>query len=192
MAQPEAGAALDPAVEPFMGAAYRMTELNGAVALAQVRKLDEVLRRTRHAQGTILAGLREVAPSTSTPNGVPFKVRDVPDPEGDCGIALGLLFPSRERAMAYQAALRAEGVGFGPLYGGRPVYDQPALRELRPPWTNGAPLLRGPAPSYEGSLCPRTEDLMARVLVLSVTPDYTDQDARDVVAALAKVSAALG
>jgi dTDP-4-amino-4,6-dideoxygalactose transaminase len=132
-------------------------------------------------------GLREVIAG-----GAPFKLRDVPDPEGDCGIALGVLFESQEKARAYQAALRAEGVGFGLVYGAKPVYDQPALRDLRPPWTNGAPLLRGAAPSYEGSLCPRTEDLMSRALMLSVTPDYTDADARDVVTAFAKVTAALG
>jgi dTDP-4-amino-4,6-dideoxygalactose transaminase len=39
--------------------------------------------------------------------------------------------------------------------------------------------------------CPRTEALMARTLMLSITPDYTDQDARDVVAAVAKVTRAL-
>ena len=187
MAEPEEGTALEPSVEPFMGAAYRMTELSGAVALVQVRKLDEVLRRTQRAQRAMIGELREVVGG-----GAPFKLREVPDPEGDCGIALGLVFTTQEKARAYQAALRAEGVGFGLVYGAKPVYDQAALRELRPPWTNGAPLLRGPAPSYAGSLCPRTEDLMSRALMLSITPDYTDEDAQDVVTAVAKVTAALG
>ena len=187
MANPDEGTPIEPSVEPFMGAAYRMTELSGAIALAQIRKLDDVLRRTQRAQRAIIAGLRDLPTGSA-----PFKLRDVPDPDGDCGIALGLVFTSQEKARTYQAALRAEGIGFGLVYGAKPVYDQPALRELRPPWTNGAPLLRGPAPSYEGSLCPRTEDLMSRSLMLSITPDYADADAQDVVTALAKVTAALG
>jgi dTDP-4-amino-4,6-dideoxygalactose transaminase len=187
MADPDAGEALEPVVEPFMAAAYRLTELSGAVALAQVRKLDQVLLRTQRAQRTILAGLRPIVDG-----GAPFMLRDVPDPEGDVGIALGVSFETAEQAKTYQAALRAEGVGFGLVYGAKPVYDQPAMRELRPPWTNGQPLLRGPAPSYQGSLCPRTEDLLARALMLSITPDYTDEDAQDVVRAFAKVTAALG
>ena len=180
--------ALEPSVEPFMGAAYRMNELSGAIALAQVRKLDEVLRRTQRAQRQILAGLRDVAGNQRS---APFKLRDVPDPAGDVGIAAGVIFPTAEKTKAYQAALRAEGIAIGLVYGAKPVYDAPAWRQLRPPWTNGAPLLRGPAPSYEGSLCPRTEDLQARALMLSITPDYTDQDAQDVVRAFANVVAAL-
>jgi dTDP-4-amino-4,6-dideoxygalactose transaminase len=189
-------------VEPFLGAAFRMNELTGAVALAQVRKLDEVLRLTQRDQRAIVAGLREIAGSRprgtsggAASNQAPFKLREVPDPEGDCGIAVGVIFPSAERAKAYQAALRAEGIGIGWVYGAKPVYDQPVLRSLRPAWTNGAPLLRaadGAAPSYQGSLCPRTEDLQSRALMLSVTPAYTDQDARDVVRAFAKVTTALG
>jgi dTDP-4-amino-4,6-dideoxygalactose transaminase len=121
-----------------------------------------------------------------------FALRDVPDPEGDCGIAVGVILPTAERATAFQAALRAEGIAMGLVYGGKPVYDTPILRELRPGWTNGAPLLRAPGPSYAGSLCPRTEDLMARSLMLSVTPDYVDDDARDVVHAFTKLAAVLG
>jgi dTDP-4-amino-4,6-dideoxygalactose transaminase len=178
-----------PSVEPFLGAAYRMNELSGAVALAQVRKLDQVLRRTQRAQRAILTGLREVG---SSQRPAPFALRAVPDPEGDCGIAVGVILPDIERAKAYQAALRAEGVPMGWVYGAKPVYAQPQLQTLRPPWTNGAPLLRGPAPSYAGVLCPRTEDLQSRSLMLSITPDYTDEDAHDVVRAFTKAAVAVG
>lgn len=189
LAEAAEGTGSEPSVEPFLGAAFRMNELTGAVALAQVRKLDEVLRRTQRAQRAILAGLREIAGRHGQAG--PFKLRDVPDPDGDCGIAAGVIFPNAEKAKAYQAALRAEGIAVGMVYGARPVYDLPQLRMLRPPWTNGQPLLRGHVPSYAGTLCPRTEDLMARSLMLSITPDYTDQDAHDVVRAFAKVTAAL-
>jgi dTDP-4-amino-4,6-dideoxygalactose transaminase len=72
------------------------------------------------------------------------------------------------------------------------VYALPQLRSLRPVWTNGASLLRdGATGLYEDGLCPRTEDLMARVLLLSVTPGYTEEDAQDAVRAFGKVARAL-
>jgi 8-amino-3,8-dideoxy-alpha-D-manno-octulosonate transaminase len=186
-----------PQLEPFVGAAFRMSELTGAVALAQLRKLDALLERTRRAHGAILTGLRgvldEAGPHRARRDaGPPFALRAVPDPDGDCGISVGLIFPTAADALRYQATLRAEGVPLSPLYGARPAYLLPQLRSLRPPWTNGASLLwAAPAPDYGEGLCPGTEDLMARLLTLSVTPDYTEQDAQDAVVAFAKVTRAL-
>jgi dTDP-4-amino-4,6-dideoxygalactose transaminase len=167
-----------------------MNELTGAVALAQVRKLDGLLEVTRRAQRTILAGLRGVVDDLSG-GSVPFSLREVPDPEGDCGIAVGLTFRDVETALRYQAALRAEGVPLSGLYGGRPVYALPQMRSLKPVWTNEEPLVRGERPAYEDGLCPRTEDLMQRMLLLSVTPAYGDVEARDAVEAIDKVARAL-
>jgi 8-amino-3,8-dideoxy-alpha-D-manno-octulosonate transaminase len=163
-----------------------MPEVSGAVALAQIRKLDTILQRTQRAQWSILNGLQQIIAGRPPAT---FALRNVPDPEGDCGIAVGVLLPDAAQAQSFRMALRAEGVGIGLVYGGKPVYNDPVLRSLRPGWTNGASLLREPRSPYLGSLCPRTEDLLDRSLMLSVTPDYTDEDARDVVHAFAKVAA---
>lgn len=179
-----------PQLEAFIGAAFRMNELTGAVALAQVRKLDGLLEVTRRAQRTILTGLRGALARLKVTR-APFRLRDVPDPEGDCGIAVGLDFRDVETALRYQAALRAEGLPLNGLYGAKPVYALPQMRSLKPVWGNGAPLLRGGAPAYGDGLCPRTEALMARVLLLSVTPAYTDEDAADAVRAFEKVTGTL-
>ena len=74
-----------------------MNELTGAVALAQVRKIDAVLERTRRAQRIILEGLRQAIGGASHEGdagdaGAPFTLRTVPDPAGDAGIAVGLRF----------------------------------------------------------------------------------------------------
>ncbi|HET7767718.1 MAG TPA: DegT/DnrJ/EryC1/StrS family aminotransferase [Chloroflexota bacterium] len=185
LADPD-GPSSEPQLEPFVGAAFRMNELTGAVALAQLRKLDSLLDLTRRAHRAILAALRDLLP------GAPFSLRDVPDPDGDCGIAVGLTFRNLDTAQRFQAALRAEGVPLSSLYGARPVYALPQLRSLRPAWTSGAPLLRDhPTIDTRDGLCPRTADLMARTLLLSVTPAYTDQDAADASAAFAKVTSHL-
>ncbi|HEY8743445.1 MAG TPA: aminotransferase class I/II-fold pyridoxal phosphate-dependent enzyme, partial [Chloroflexota bacterium] len=168
MAAPEEGTPVEPSLEPFLGAAFRMPELSGAVALAQVRKLDAVLQRTQRAQRSILDGLRQIIAERPR---TPFALRNVPDPEGDCGIAVGVLLPDAEQAKSFQTALRAEGIGIGLVYGAKPVYAGPQL------------------PPVAVSPCPWTDDLLARSLMLSVTPDYTDDDAQDVVHAFAKVAA---
>jgi 8-amino-3,8-dideoxy-alpha-D-manno-octulosonate transaminase len=184
---PPDGPTTAPTLGPFIGAAFRMNEITGALALAQLRKLDNLLERTQRTQRAILAGLRDLLADA------PFTLRDVPDPDGDCGIAIGLIFRDAEQAQRYQAALRAEGVPLSTLYGAKPVYTLPQMQSLQPVWTNGASLLHGSglSPSYEGSLCPRTEDLMRRVLMLSVTPDYTGRDVQEALTAFAKVTQSL-
>ncbi|HEV2126582.1 MAG TPA: hypothetical protein VGW38_27805, partial [Chloroflexota bacterium] len=78
-------------------------------------------------------------------------------------------------------------------YGAKPVYALPQMQTLRPVWSNGVPLLRVPSgPAYPPGTCPRTEDLLSRVLMLSVTPDYTEEDVHDVTLAFQKVVRHLG
>ena len=58
---------------------YRLSELSAALALAQVGKMASILERTRAIKARIVAQIR----------GAPgLELQDVPDPEGDCGIAL--------------------------------------------------------------------------------------------------------
>lgn len=185
LATPDSGPTTETQCEPFVGAAFRMNEMTGAVALAQARKLPSVIARTQRAHRQIVEGLREIAGSAT------FSLRRVPDPEGDVGIAVGVVFGHENQAKDWQAALKAEGVPLSWIYGAKPVYTLPQLQTLQPVWTNGAPLLRGERPLYPTGLCPRTENLLSRAMMLSVTPDYTDDDARDAVRAFAKVARAL-
>ena len=178
----ESGEPLAPQVEPFVGDAYRLNEISAAVALSQVPKLDRVLAACRRAKDAIAEGIR----------GLPgFRPRPAADPAGNAGNSLGVIFDSAEEAVWWREALAAEGIPVGWVYGGKPVYLLPQIQELRPPWTNGEPLLRTPnPPRYGPGLCPRTESLMARALHLVISPDYTDDDCADVVAAFRKVAAA--
>jgi 8-amino-3,8-dideoxy-alpha-D-manno-octulosonate transaminase len=77
------------AERPFLGMNFRMTELSGAVLLAQVRKLDLIRTHLR-------ANKKVVKSMISDLPGVGF--RTVVDPEGDLATHLVVTFPSAEIA----------------------------------------------------------------------------------------------
>ncbi len=181
-----------PQLAPFVGEVYRMGELAGAVALAQLRKLDRILAIARHNKRFIverIAGLRG------------FRLRAVPDPEGDAGLRVGLILDDPERTQPFIRAMRAEGVPVSQVYGGLPVYAAEQILHRRPHWAvdgeaRARPLVPlgepyGPAVPYEMGMCPRTEALLARAISLDVSGALTQAQLDGAVRAFAKVSAAL-
>ncbi len=85
----------------ILGFNYRMNELQGALGLAQLRKLDRVLAAQRKNKAMIKDFLAAVP-------GMGFRL--LPDPEGDSATFLGFNLPEEKRTRAFQAALKAEGV----------------------------------------------------------------------------------
>src|SRR5574340_686719 len=78
-----------PTQEAFLGLNFRMNELTGAVALAQLRQLDAIvatLRRKKAAFKSRIAGLP----------GVGF--RRLPDAEGECATLCTVIFDDAGRA----------------------------------------------------------------------------------------------
>ncbi|NVL91263.1 MAG: DegT/DnrJ/EryC1/StrS family aminotransferase, partial [Desulfobacterales bacterium] len=73
----------------FIGFNYRMTELQGAIGLAQLAKLDAIIAEQRRHKATIKAALEGV-------DGVTF--RTVADPEGDTATFLAFFLPDAEAA----------------------------------------------------------------------------------------------
>jgi len=76
---------------PFLGLNFRMTELQGAVLMAQVRKLDRIRDHLR-ANRDLVQGIIGTLP------GVTF--REQPDPVGDLATHLVVVFPDAESASA--------------------------------------------------------------------------------------------
>ncbi|NNM87744.1 MAG: DegT/DnrJ/EryC1/StrS family aminotransferase [Phycisphaerae bacterium] len=87
--------------ELFAGANYRMSELEAAADVVQLRKLDEIIRRYRQAYHRILGQLirvREVKPQRQN------------DRDGMIGYMLRLFPQTDELRVKLVAALQAEGV----------------------------------------------------------------------------------
>ncbi|MDN7023942.1 DegT/DnrJ/EryC1/StrS family aminotransferase [Methanoculleus sp. FWC-SCC1] len=98
MQDPHTPADSDP--HPSGGFNFRMSELSGAVGLAQLPKMDTVIRRQREIKRQIQEGLSD------TP-GLTF--REVPDPTGDAGNTAVFFLESREAAAAFARCWRERG-----------------------------------------------------------------------------------
>jgi dTDP-4-amino-4,6-dideoxygalactose transaminase len=173
--------------EILPGINFRMSELQGAVALVQLGRLDELLGDMRQRNAEIKDGIAGVAQQ----KGVAFRRSN--DPDGDTGIALIFFAPTPERATFIAEALGAEGVDAFVLY--RPedvdyhVYAHwsPILGQRT--WsTNGGPWRwhEGKV-NYSPDMCPRTLDLLGRAVHLDVSPDLSDQNVAEIVEAVNKV-----
>lgn len=87
---------------PFIGFNYRMMEIQGAIGLAQLAKLDGIVA----AQKTNKTFFQEAA---SVLPGVRF--REILDADGDSATFLTFMLPDKERTTAVNQVLRDQGVG---------------------------------------------------------------------------------
>jgi len=78
-----------------------MNELQGALGLAQLRKLDYLIGEQKKNKKIIKDALAQVP-------GVKF--RNLPDPEGDSATFLAFNLPDENQAQKFQNVLAAEGV----------------------------------------------------------------------------------
>jgi 8-amino-3,8-dideoxy-alpha-D-manno-octulosonate transaminase len=86
---------------PIMGMNHRISELNAAVGLAQLRKLDWILARQRDAKAALKDAL-STCPA--------LQWRRVPDPAGDTATFLSFMLPDEDRARRAAADLAAAGI----------------------------------------------------------------------------------
>lgn len=159
----------------FLSLNYRMTELQAAVARAQLPKLDGIVadRRERALQLTEaiadLPGLRAAPVDGSSYWQFPLFI----DPEQAGG-----------DGHAYAKALAEQGVAAGPGYIQRPLYLNPVLSEAKTYGDSGFPLTEV-HDRYVRGLCPVTESLIdGRLLVIGWNENYTAADVDDIAAAL--------
>lgn len=169
--------------EPFIGTNLRMTELSGALAEVQLGRLEGIVSHMREAAREIRHRLGDL----------PFDWRPSPDPAEDGG-DLTMYFESADLATRFASALRAENIPAGRVYGGRPVYANPAVLEQRTAWERGCPFRCAEHPTtrtYHMGMCGRSEDLLQRSLSIQLGARMTARDIDDVVRAVRKVAAAL-
>lgn len=178
------------------GFGARMSELTGAHALAQLRKLPQIVGAMRTAKWKIRNALE------GTP-GLTF--RHVPDPSGDTGPFLLMVLPGEALAARFVAALRAEGIN-GPAgsltcitlreWGLHWYSNIPSLVNKRAnsrdghPWTHPANAFAEGYDYHAGAL-PRCDALHANGALLAIASNLSGSDVDDIIAALRKVAASL-
>ena len=149
----------------FCGNEYRTNEIPAAILRVQLGRLDGILADLRRRHAT----LREML-------GEEFTVLPSHDREGDCATTLALFFDTPEEA---DAVARAAG-GVSPINTNKHVYSnwtpilekRGALHPLMDPFRMEAN--RDIIPEYTKDMCPRTLELLARTVYLSLTPDMTE------------------
>lgn len=81
---------------------YKMTELQGAVGLAQLKKLDFILQKQRENKYRIKNGINDIS-------GIEF--REIPNQKGEAGDTLIFFVESREKASKFAKFLSKAGLG---------------------------------------------------------------------------------
>lgn len=136
----------------LVGLNFQMNELTGAVALAQVRKLEGMLQ-------TLRAKKRELKDKISNTPGVQF--RKINDIDGECGTMLTVIFDTKEMADKVSSQLGSKTLA----HSGWHVYsNMEQIMEHKTPvkgWSEPARY------AQKGDL-PKTDDILSRAMNISV------------------------
>lgn len=148
----------------ILGFNYRMNEFQGAIGLAQLRKLNRVIAAQRKNKAVVKEML----------SGLPgIQFRGMPDPEGDSATFLAFNLPKEEQTKAFQKALKAEGLDT--------VRFKDNFWHYVPNWehflarstanTKQQPFSdpRNRKVTYSRKAIPQAEDLLGRTLVMGIS-----------------------
>jgi len=170
----------------FCGENYRMSELEGAVALAQIRKTDEMLVGYRKAKRLIKDAIEKVP-------GLHF--RRITDEKGDTAICLVMFLPDSGLTKNALQAMKAEGVPAGGIYDSTVrdwhIYTYwEHILDKKTAAGDGLPWSAVPAnelPKYSRDMCPRTLDLLSRAIMVDINYNYSEQDCAAIAEGINKV-----
>ena len=164
----------------FIGQNYRMSEVTGAIAVEQLKKLDTIVNHMRRMKYIIKKEISGI-------DGLNF--RSINDEDGDVGSTLVMMLPDIDTADRFRNALNAENVNTACLYGGRPVYMIPQILYQKTVDRCGFPFNQfSEKIVYTEDMCPYAKKQMPRSAMISITPTITEKDAEDIVKAVRKVS----
>lgn len=167
---PEVGRGLEK--RNFIGVNYRMMELQGALGLAQLGKLDKViLAGQRENKGRIREALEKI-------DQVTFRV--IPDPEGDTATFLIFFLPTAEKAKAFNQVMAQEG--FGTVYWHENTWhyynEWEHLLGGKSCLASGYPFKDPSGESrceYQRSVLPKTDELLSRALTIPINIRMDEQ-----------------
>jgi 8-amino-3,8-dideoxy-alpha-D-manno-octulosonate transaminase len=175
------------------GAGARMSELTGALALAQLRKIGTITGAMRRAKWKIRRALA----------GIPhLEFRRIVDPDGDTGSFLITVYPTPEICRSFTEALKAEGLrgegssnpcltmeewGLHWAFNHLSLVHKRSLSSSGWPWSLEENAFARDY-SYRRETLPTCDDLSGRASLLMVASNMTDRDIDDVTTAFRKVA----
>ncbi len=170
----------------FVGFNYRMMELQGAIGIAQLKKLDSMIVSQK-------ANKAKMKQAASTIPGVQF--RTLVDESGDTATFFAFMLESSEQCQKVNAVLAENGVGA--------INFSENSWHFYPSWEH---LLEGAAVAdsgypfaepggkrrivYDPKLLPKSAEIMSRTLVYPVSIKMTDEQIEKICAGLKKAATA--
>ena len=151
----------------FLANNYRMTELQGAVALAQTRKVADIVQRRRKWCTQLTEHLKNCRGLTLP--------KATPGCEHSYWFYMMRVIPAKLGADAdeFAAALKAEGLPVSAHYIGQPIYQYPLF-------VNHSAYAHGSHPfaarKYEAGICPNAEEILHTCVNLQINEAYGDMD----------------
>ncbi len=160
---------------------YRMTELQGAVGIAHLKKLGWICERRTTLGNRIQAGLQDL-PGLSI----------MQIPEGSTCTYWFYMFRLNEEQLTcsreqFCEALTAEGIPNRMGYIPDVVYMQPMFQSKQAYLNSHFPFELSNV-SYERGLCPNAEAILNTAVQVPINEFYSDQDAEDITAAIRKIA----
>jgi dTDP-4-amino-4,6-dideoxygalactose transaminase len=167
-----------------LGWNYRLTEIQAAIGVPQLAKLDRFNQDRQRLAAALTAGLKE------------FDFLTPPVVEKDCSHVY-YLFPMRFDAQKagltrslFAKALAAEGIAIAEGYT-KPLYFLPMYQKRRAYGVNGFPftLLGDAAPDYRPGLCPVAERLFEKEILTTDICKYpnSEREVEEFILAVGKV-----
>jgi 8-amino-3,8-dideoxy-alpha-D-manno-octulosonate transaminase len=168
----------------FIGFNYRMMELQGALGLAQLRKLDNViLARQKENKMRLKEALSKIIQVT---------FRHIPDPDGDSATFLIFSLPTPEKTVAFNKVMSEEGVGAIYWYNNcwhyyrewEHLLEGKSLSRTGHPFKTASGEVRC---EYSSDALPKTAELLSRALTIQITINMDEQIPR-IIAAIEKAA----
>jgi perosamine synthetase len=164
----------------FLSQNYRMSDLNGAVALAQLRKVKDVVKRRRQRAGQLIEAIQAI-------DGVEAPVTPAETMHSYWLFMLRVSDPAVD-TQAFGEALVAEGVPAWVRYIVDPLYMSPIFTEMRTYGTSGYPMSVYGRQKYAPGLCPCSEQALSQIIAIQWNENYTEEHVRQIASAIQKVA----
>lgn len=157
---------------PIIGTNFRLSELHGAVALAQMRKIDTIKSNKLKNKAYLKGLLAEV-------EGITF--RHMPDPEGDSGTFLNFFAPDTESAQKIMQQFAEDGLGgfnywYTNMYHFINQWDH--LKELKSPFKMAIHHLGAPQ-DYKNLELPKSQEVIGKLISLGIKANWTEEELSD-------------
>jgi len=145
---------------PLIGLDFRMTELQAAVLLAQLRKLDKIRSHLQQNKKRFKEHIVDI-------RGLEF--REITDPAGECATLLTVIFPDAKVAQKVAEELGTKvvaGSGWHVYSNMEQILNKLTVTSEGCPFT--CPYYEGGEVKYWKRMLPRTDDLLSRSINISI------------------------